>query len=63
MYGEVTSRNHQAYSWGHLVHNNTDYINIAAVCGFAISEITFLGTPADFARYTGLHFSVFENVF
>jgi len=23
MYGEVTSRNHQAYSWGHLVHNNT----------------------------------------
>ena len=23
MYGEVTSRNHQAYSWGHLGHNNT----------------------------------------
>ena len=23
MYGEVTSRNHQAYSQGHLVHNNT----------------------------------------
>ena len=22
MYGEVTSRNHQAYSWGHLVRNN-----------------------------------------
>lgn len=23
MYGEVTSRNRQAYSRGHLVHNNT----------------------------------------
>ena len=43
MYGEVTSRNHQAYSWGHFVHNNTlSYINIAAVCAFDISEITQL---------------------
>ena len=49
MYGEVTSRNRQAYSWGHLVLNNTDYINIAAVCGFAISEIIFLRTPAVFS--------------
>ena len=38
MYGEVTSRNRQAYSSGHLVHNNTDYINIATVCGFAKCE-------------------------
>ena len=22
MYGKLTSRNHQAYSWGHLIHNN-----------------------------------------
>ena len=50
MYGEVTSRNRQAYSWGHLVLNNTDYINIAAVCGFAISEIIFLRTPAVFSQ-------------
>ena len=50
MYGEVTSRNHQAYSWGHLVHNNTlSYINIAAVCGFDISEIILLRTPAVFS--------------
>ena len=28
MYGEVTSRNHQAYSWGHLVRNNSLYISV-----------------------------------
>ena len=42
MYGEVTSRNHQAYSGGHLVHNNTlSYINIAAVCGFPFQKLFF----------------------
>ena len=50
MYGEVTSRNHQAYSCGHIVHNKTlSYINIAAVCGFAISEIILLRTQAVFS--------------
>ena len=48
MYGEVTSRNHQDYSWGHLVHNNTDYINVAAVCGFAIAEIIFFKNSSSF---------------
>ena len=50
MYGEVTSRKHQAYSWGHLVQNNRlGYINIAAVCGFAISEIILLRIPEVFS--------------
>ena len=49
MYGEVTSRNHQAYSWGHLVHINTVDIDIAAVYGFAISVTISLRTPAVFS--------------
>ena len=40
MYGKVTSRNHQAYSWGHLLHNNT-YTDSATVCDFANSEFFY----------------------
>ena len=47
IYGEVTYRNHQAYSWGHLVHNNTvRSIYSAAVCDFASSKIILLKTLA-----------------
>ena len=69
MYGDVTSRNHQAYSWGHLVLNNTDYINIVAVCGFAISEIIFFKNSSSFflklgkldkeVIWTGREFQIF----
>ena len=42
MYGEVTSRNHQAYSGGHLIQYG--YINSASVCSFASSIIILLKT-------------------
>ena len=34
MHSEVTSRNHQAYSWGHLVRDST-LTSIVLVYGFA----------------------------
>ena len=44
MYGKVTSINHQAYSWGHLVELyimfNT-YTDSATLCGFANLEFFY----------------------
>ena len=39
MYGEMTSRNNQAYSRGHLVHNTGGYMDSATACSFASSVI------------------------
>jgi len=49
MYGEVTSRNHQAFSWGHLIRLQYGYIDSATVCGFASSVIILLKTLAVFS--------------
>ena len=47
MYGEVTSKNHQAYSWGQFA-----YIDSATACGFASSVIILLSTFTVIATLT-----------
>ena len=41
MYGEVTSRNHQAYGWGHLVPNNIiAYIHVVCATSMRLCQFS-----------------------